>query len=208
MDITTSPLPTPESFKAYKQISVAPYGRLMANGDVAMAFGVVPATLRKWRALTGFPPTVHKEGNVTFYKISDLVAPYYKRFPGELPDPELESIMNRLRPFADVTKERQEKEDEEAPLALQAAAQETFLLRIGEAVTEAVGRLVEAAPDPPSVIEAQAAELTAQRRQINAQEEQINALNMQVDALKVQIEAEGRWRSLPLLDRLRKTRPA
>lgn len=210
MDITHSPLPVPDSLARLPRIVVAPYGPLLSNSGVALAFGVQVGTLRKWRQTTGFAATVHRQGNVTYYQISDLLPYYYKRFPGELPDPEFDAQMLRARPFAQVTREREEAENgaEEAGasrgqggieglLQRQEEAQERFLLRIGETVTESVGRLVEREPEPVRVIEVQAETIAAQRQEIVE-------LKLRIETLEIDLMVEKCWRDKPLLERMRR----
>ena len=210
MDITHSPLPVPESLARLPRIVVPPYGPLLSNSDVALAFGVQTGTLRKWRQTPGFPSTVHKQGNVTYYHIPDLLPYYYKRFPGELPDPEFEAEMLRAKPFGQRTREREEAERDadqgevgrgqgaaENMLQRQEEAQERFLLRIGETVTESVGRLVEREPEPIRVIEVQAETIAAQRQEIEG-------LKLRIESLGLELAAEKGWRDRPLLERMRR----
>ena len=204
MEITTAPIPIPPAFAPFPKIVIAPHGPLMANGDVALAFGVDASTLRKWRQNGAFPTPVHKQGNATYYKVSDLVAPYYKRFPGALPDPEFDDEMARAKPFSQRQAEREEAgaggdlagaSRSEGVTELLAAAEQSMLARIGETVTAAVEKLVEREPEPPRVIEAQADELKAQRQEIQR-------LTAEVAALKNALETERRWRELPFMERV------
>ena len=227
MNIHSEPLPVPEALARLPAVVIAPYGSLVSNSDVAQAFGVDVSTLRKWRQLGSFPHPVHTQAKRSYYKIADLILPYYKRFPGALPDPEMdaeiEAILQR-GPFSardagnsardnnSISRENSSAHRENDMIARESPVnavteimqqfQADMLAAIAPTVTEAVRLLVEHEPESPAVIETLSAEMAAQRQQIDSQKSQIDSQQKEIERLKEQLAIEQKWRDKPLLERV------
>jgi hypothetical protein len=202
MEIQTLPLPIPNSLAKLPKTVIPPHGPLVGNTDVALVFGVTTSSLRKWRQIGRFPAPCHRESKQTYYRIADLLPWYYKRFPGELPDPELDAMISGFVPFAergagagggvlDAEYSVSSRGPGAATMTPEQARADLVAL-----VTEAVAKLVEREPESPRVIEIQADAIAAQRKEIEA-------LKREMEAVKIELERESKWRELPLMQRVK-----
>jgi hypothetical protein len=201
MEIQTSPLPIPDALNKLPRTVIPPHGPLVGNTDVALVFGVTTSSIRKWRQIGRFPAPCHRESNQTYYKIADLLPWYYKRFPGELPDPELDAMISGFVPFSERVGETggggngAEYSGAGSGKAVLTMTPEQARADLVALVTEAVAKLVEREPESHRVIEIQADAIAAQRREIEA-------LKREIEAVKIELERESRWRELPLMQRV------
>lgn len=179
------PLPVPAALASLEAIDIVPHGLLVRNRDVAKAFGTKPVTLRTWRLRGDFPAPVHTRGNVSFYRVADLMTPYYQMFPEALSGEE------RRRDIAT-------QGDVAPPVASRVALSEDYRAELRAIIREGVSEAIERQPEPPSVIEAQAAEMAAQRAEIER-------LQRETKRLEAELAEALQWREKPLLNRVLKT---
>jgi hypothetical protein len=218
-------LPVPARLAALETWNVEPFGPLVRHDDVAEAFRCAKSTLRKWRALGTFPEPAHKKSTLSFYRVADLVAPYYFRFPGDLPD-EPPDPLGRFFAVALETADNEQQEvgtplegmaletphpetsgnavsydvkGRSRPVSLQEAFRNELTAVVRDAVGEALENQPKAVPEPPpiAVIEALSVELVSQRQEIEA-------LKAQLIEAETARDTALRWREKTLLDRLRK----
>ena len=194
-------LPIPDKLAALPTVFIEPYGPLVRGSDVAAAFGVKSSTLRTWRSKGRFPEVTYPTPTVSYYRVADLVMPFYREFPGLLPDDPV-SAMGR---FLAVAMETGGGENEALSNGAEAVAPRFEPVTLSQAlrselvgiVSEAVAGLVEKEPESPAVIEALASEIAVQRQEI----ERLRAEAR--NAEQVAKEA-SQWRSKSFWDRLLK----
>jgi len=206
MDIFSRPdLPIPAKLAALTTWDIDPYGPLVMNADVADAFDVSNSALRKWRSAGTFPQPVFKRSTASYYRVADLVAPFYRRFPGLLPD----EPVDPLRRFLHVAIETAPPEGAESEsgdnggsaagndvpgrfhgVTLEKALRNEMVSIVADAVT----RLVEREPESASVIESLAAELAAQRAEIESRGAEIGRLRGELEALRQPGKRREWWR--------------
>lgn len=207
-------LPIPPALADLPVHDIAPFGPLVAGADVARAFQIKVSTLRTWRDRGRFPQPAHPTPTASYYRVADLVSEYYRRFPGALPD-RPEDALGRFYAVA-LDRAPETAEAERGAAADVSKAVPSRLIKSARAVTlsdafrqqqlavfrEAVSELLVREPEPPAVIEALAAEMTAQRRALDEKDEEIARLRAELVEARVR-EAEAlQWRDKPVLDRL------
>ncbi len=191
------PPPVPEILAALPLHDIPPLGPLALGSDVARAFRVAASTLRKWRAEGKFPQPAYRTSIASYYRVADLVAPYYHRSPGEIPDSIPAALLARWGTPDPI-------------LAVPDPARipsEAVRSRYDEE-TGALNELIGAARSlvgQSQAVEVLAAELAAQRAEIERMREEAERLRAELAEAREAVRRESGWREKSLLDRLRKT---
>ena len=185
MDKPPEPLTVPAALAALPVHDIPPFGPLVLHTDAARALGVGASTLRKWRSEGRFPQPVYKTPIASFYRITDLIAPYYRKHPEEeaaglVVAPAALSVAPRpaVTGSADAVIERYAQEQQ----------------RHTQAVVEAVTEAVQGVRDSPSAVEAMAGEMAAQRAEIGR-------LGAELAEAREALQRESAWREKSLVDR-------
>jgi len=183
-------LPVPDKLAALTRWDIAPFGPLVMSADVAAAFGVSPSALRKWRSEGKFPDPVYKRSTASYYRVEDLVAPFYRRFPGLLPDEPTDPMSRFLAVAIDKNREAASSENDATsaenggkPRYKGITLSESLRLEMVSIVTDAVSKLVEKEPENAGVVETLAAEIAAQRQELERRGAEIEALREKLSAV-------------------------